>query len=191
MKQKIKIPTKLSEVTIEKYQAYQRIPDEATGKSRYEAVLKAVADNVPDNLDHVPFRSLKDAAFKCEKVMYQEVSEMQHLIELGSKMYGINPNLSECTAIEYAELMDLSAEGDDQLHNIMQVLYRPALKLGKKGDYEVEPYTYDKKRADLFQAQMTMDIVFPVYIFFSNILLTYNAETAKCSSRKEESSSTR
>lgn len=189
MKQKIKIPTKLSEVSIAKYQAYQRIPDEATGKERYEAVLKAVADNVPDNLDDVPFRSLKDAAFKCEKVMYHEVSEMQNVIELDGKLYGINPNLSECTAIEYAELMDLSAEGNEQLHNIMQVLYRPVIKQGKKGHYEVERYSYDKKRAELFKSHMTMDIAFPVYVFFSNILLIYNAEIKKFSSPTEENNS--
>ena len=194
MKHSFTIPTELKDVTIRQYQAFQAIPEELTSRERYEAILKALT-SLPQttNLNDVPHREIKNAANKAEAVLYQEPPPLKKRW----LNYAINPNLSEMTALEYAEITQLTAAGDEQLHNIMQVLYRPITSEDKKttwwgkrkGSYRVARYEYDGARAELFRNEMTMDVVFPVYVFFCNILTIYNAEI-KLFSREQEAATT-
>lgn len=190
MRQRLTIPTELNDVTIRQYQAFQEIPKELTSRERYVAILKALT-NLPQNvnLNDVPHRELKEAANKAESVLYQEPGPLQKRW----RHYAINPNLSEMTALEYAEITQLTTGGDEQLHNIMHVLFRPITSEDKKttwwgkrkGAYRVKVYEYDQDRAELFRNEMTMDVVFPVYVFFCNLLAIYNSETKLYSKGRE------
>lgn len=174
---RITLPTKLSEVTIEMYQRYQRVNKEQK-KHKYQIeVIKALTIKGEADFSNVPLRQIKDVAERLESIMSTEEKGLKYKVKINGKKYGINPNLSQCTAAEYAEAMQLTQGGDEELHNLMQVLIRPIV-IEKKKSYRVENYEYSEERAELFKKKLTMDVVTSVYVFFSIILLNYKEEIA-------------
>lgn len=186
---RITLPTKLSEVTIEMYQRYQKINTELPKHKRNVEVIKALTIDGEADFTKVPLRQIKDVAERLEKVIREDSNKLIYKVKIDGIKYGINPNLSECTAVEYAEAMQLTQGGDDELHNLMQVFIRP-ITLEKKKGYRVEDYTYSKERAELFRKKLTMDVVSGIYIFFSSILWSYKLETENYGKVEEGKTST-
>jgi hypothetical protein len=126
---------------------------------------------------------------------YTPQEQLRNRIVIDGIEYGINPNLSEVTTIEYAEAVTVAKEGDEELHKLMQVFFREVVKLNwfqklirwlfrtPKSKYTVKPYTYSEERANLFKDKMDMATVFSVQAFFLTILATYTSVTNECLSQ--------
>ena len=73
--------------------------------------------------------------------------------ELGAFTYGFNPNLSDISVGEYADIETLWKDVYANLPALMSVLYRP-VTFRHKDHYQVEPYAGVKEHPDFVHVRM-------------------------------------
>lgn len=179
------IPDSLESITIGQYQALTRLDKQRETMTTMQYVVECLKLFTPESqrgdLVYVTPRYLLSAfnevmdVFKNTPVKEQLITH----IEIDGITYAINPNLSECTTIEYCEAVEVAKQGDESLHLLMQIFFRPIIKHNDNG-YTIEPYAYSEERAKLFQEKMDMATVYAVQAFFLTILAIYTTETNEC-----------
>ena len=170
---KVVIPTKQSEVTLDKYQKWLKIiNDTEDNKERYFRVTALFSEQDGD-LTNVSLRKLKEITKQVEDVMLEVPQKVQYKFDFKGQRYGLIPNLSEMTTQEFGDAHEMSQP--ENLHYLMQVLYRPIVREYDKF-YNIEPYEANEQRAELFR-QLPLSIFKGAIVFFSTIVLTYWKET--------------
>ena len=179
------IPDSLESVTIGQYQALTRLDKQRDTMTTMQYVVECLKLFTPEkqrgDLVYVTPRYLIDA-FNQVTDVFKKISTdlaLRTEIELNGTTYAINPNLSECSTIEYCEAVEVAKQGDESLHLLMQIFFRPITKRSSH-EYKIEPYSYSEERAKLFQEKMDMATVYSVQAFFLTILATYTSETNEC-----------
>ncbi len=171
MQQEINVPTKLSEITLEQYQAFSRIV--ADNDSEEFISQKMVSIFCKIKLSQVLFIRVQDVTEIVSSFtqMLQEEKKLQLKFKLGNTEFGFIPNLEEMSFGEYIDL-DTNLGDWQTMHKAMAVLYRPITK--SKGDkYEIEPY-YGTATYSEVMKYATLDVVMGAMVFFyrlSNELL--------------------
>ena len=179
------IPDSLESVTIGQYQALTRLDKQRETMTTMQYVVECLKLFTPEkqrrDLVYVTPRYLLDAFNQVMDVFKKSSTDLalRTEIELNGTTYAINPNLSECSTIEYCEAVEVAKQGDDSLHLLMQIFFRPITKRNGN-EYKIEPYSYSEERAKLFQEKMDMATVYSVQAFFLTILATYTEETNEC-----------
>ena len=127
------------DVTLEKW---VKLSSEKESKSKEAEETIAALSDIPKKL--VNELSIKDVAVIMSKVaelQAEQDSELKRIIEVEGKEYGFHPDLDSITLGEYADLETMIKNGiEDNMPEVMAILYRPVSMKGKNGVYTIEAY---------------------------------------------------
>ena len=92
--------------------------------------------------------------------------ELKHFIEIEGVEYGFHPKLVDMTLGEFVDLETYTENLEENLHNILSILYRPVT--AKKDDkYRIEDYEPNEERADLFKKHLKVEDFNGASVFFT------------------------
>jgi hypothetical protein len=164
MKMKIKIPSSLKAITLEKYQKYLKIQENNTDETFLAIKMIEIFLGLRgDTIMKMKAKSIRDITNVLSE-MFTEKPELVKEFTMKGVDYGFIPDLENMTFGEYVDL-DTYIGDVDNLHRAMAVLYRPITK--KANDkYLIEEYEGedDEKMKD-----MPMDAVLSSILFFYHL----------------------
>jgi hypothetical protein len=163
MKQEIQVPTKLSDITLEQFQAFNRVLDETDNDVFITHKMIATFCKIRMS-DVIRIRQIdtESIAITLRKMLEGEKKFIQRF-ELGGKEFGFIPNLEDISSGEYADL-DKYISDWETMHKALAVMYRPITK--KKGDkYEIEPYEGSATYSEVMK-YAPLDVAFGALVFF-------------------------
>ena len=190
MEVKVKVPSKLSELTLEQYAKYsemlvqyEAMKDEKSNPEIFY-MLKTLeifcGINYEDGMK-IRVQDVKKLVYAMEKLL-SEKPELIKTFDVGDTTFGFIPQLDDMTFGEYIDV-DTNLGDWNNMHKVIAVLYRPIKK--RMGD----KYIIDEYKGDLFHEAMKktpLDVVFSSLIFFyhlgidlSNAMTKYLEEEAK------------
>ena len=166
MKIDIYIPEKLSDITLEQYQKFEKLNTVDNQNSNF--LLHKMVE-IFCRLD------LKDIARIKYQYVNSIVSDLNNMFNVKTELiptftlkgveYGFIPKLDDITLGEYIDL-DNNISDWETMHRAMAVLYRPVTL--KKGDrYQIEEYTA-KEDTDVFK-DTPLDVVMGCLVFFYSL----------------------
>jgi|14BtaG_2_1085337.scaffolds.fasta_scaffold00383_22 hypothetical protein len=166
MKIDIYIPEKLSDITLEQYQKFEKLNTVDNQNSNF--LLHKMVE-IFCRLD------LKDIARIKYQYVNSIVSDLNNMFNVKTELiptftlkgveYGFIPKLDDITLGEYIDL-DNNISDWETMHKAMAVLYRPVTL--KKGDrYQIEEYTA-KEDTDVFK-DTPLDVVMGCLVFFYSL----------------------
>lgn len=161
---KVLIPTDQSEITLKQFAKCMRISQDESLDDQEKGVLIAseIIGVSRERLNQANFAQLDDICNKVATVLFHNNSPLVQRFEFKGVEYGFHPNLREATFGELVDLDTYCQNFYDNLHLIMEILYRPILK--EQGNmYEIE--AYDPKPSDKFK-ELGLDIVSGALVFF-------------------------
>jgi hypothetical protein len=166
MKIDIYIPEKLSDITLEQYQKFEKLNTVDNQNSNF--LLHKMVE-IFCRLD------LKDIARIKYKYVNSIVSDLNNMFNVKTELiptftlkgveYGFIPKLDDITLGEYIDL-DSSISDWETMHKAMAVLYRP-ITLKKDDRYQIEEYTA-KEDTDVFK-DTPLDVVMGCLVFFYSL----------------------
>ena len=166
---KIELPNSWEGVTVEQFQALQKILAEKGDEYPTNVAIISIMSGVP--MDEIETYSLKTYA-KCMQTLSflteQLVGEVQKVVEFGGVRYDVITDVYKLNGGQYITLMHLMKDPDkviDQLHEIMAVFLVPKKRTWY--GWKSQKYNADnhKEIAEaMLQAPMT--IVQPLSAFF-------------------------
>jgi hypothetical protein len=161
---KIKIPSSLKAITLEKYQKYLKIQENNTDETFLAIKMIEIFLGLRgDTIMKMKAKSIRDITNVLSE-MFTEKPELVKEFTMKGVDYGFIPDLENMTFGEYVDL-DTYIGDVDNLHRAMAVLYRPITK--KANDkYLIEEYEGedDEKMKD-----MPMDAVLSSILFFYHL----------------------
>lgn len=167
---KIIVPETLEDITLGKYQEYQKEIDNSKNRADQAEYLnikkiEIFCNLTQDEVYNIQLGSVYEIAEKIEAILQQENNLIQKF-EVNKIRFGWIPNLDE---LSYGEFLDLNSNISDweTMHIAMGVLYRPIKNELSNGLYNVEKYKGSKYHKDL--KQMPMNVVIGSMVFFWNL----------------------
>ena len=161
---KIKIPSSLKAITLEKYQKYLKIQENNTDETFLAIKMIEIFLGLRgDTIMKMKAKSIRDITNVLSE-MFTEKPELVKEFTMKGVNYGFIPDLENMTFGEYVDL-DTYIGDVDNLHRAMAVLYRPITQ--KANDkYSIEEYEGedDEKMKD-----MPMDAVLSSILFFYHL----------------------
>lgn len=186
---KIELPNSWAGVTVEQFQALQRILAEKGEEYATNVAIISIMSGVP--VDEIETYSLKTYA-KCMQTLSflteQLVGEVQKVVEFGGVRYDVITDVYNLNGGQYITLMHLMKDPDkviDQLHEVMAVFLVPKNKTWygwKKGKYDPEKH----KEISEAMLQAPMTIVQPLSAFFLSSYLKSAKHILESSVKKAE-----
>lgn len=186
---KIELPNSWAGVTVEQFQALQRILAEKGEEYPTNVAIISIMSGVP--VDEIETYSLKTYA-KCMQTLSflteQLVGQVQKAVEFGGVRYDVITDVYNLNGGQYITLMHLMKDPDkviDQLHEVMAVFLVPKKKTWygwKKGKYD--PERHKEVSEAMLQAPMT--IVQPLSAFFLSSYLRSAKHILESSVKKAE-----
>lgn len=183
MKVEIDIPTNLSEITLDQYQAFLRIHDNTDSDEFIAQKMVAIFCKIPlSQVLFINYSSVTEIVASLNN-MFESKKEFKHKFELGGKTFGFIPSLEDMSFGEYIDLEN--SIGDYQkMHRAMAVMFRPITEETKHG-YKIEPYLAEANYEEVMK-KAPLDVVFGAVVFFYNLgnellkaTLSYIAEEAE------------
>ena len=186
---KIELPNSWEGVTIEQFQALQKILAEKGDEYATNVAIISIMSGVP--VDEIETYSLKTYA-KCMRTLSflseQLLGQVQKVVEFGGLRYDVITDVYKLNGGQYITLMHLMKDPDkviDQLHEVMAVFLVPKKKTWygwKKSKYD--PERHKETSEAMLQAPMT--IVQPLSAFFLSSYLMSAKHILESSVRKAE-----
>ena len=182
MKQiKLKVPDNWNDITIEQYQKMIDILESNLKEEQKTMKMVSLFCNVS-------MKDLKNFAFgdldKIGKILNSWISEdptgveMVQNIKFNGENYGVIPNMSDMTTVEFIDLESYNENTIENLHKIMSVLYRKQTeKKDRFGRYKIENYEPTPEKQELMKG-FPMGYALGVLNFFFHLgepLLTDSA----------------
>tara|TARA_R100000963_G_C4640145_1_gene103813 strand:- start:863 stop:1507 length:645 start_codon:yes stop_codon:yes gene_type:complete len=141
-------------------------------KTKSEEALKVISElsNIPENI--IKKLELSDIAIIMARVgkMQSEVDpSLARIIEIEGKRYGFHPDLDSITLGEYADLETFIKNGiEENLPEVMAVLYRPVLEETDNGVYTIAAYDGEIKiRAEQMKKMSSQQVQNALVFFYS------------------------
>lgn len=163
MEQKIQVPNQLSDITLEQFQAFNRVLDETDNDAfiTYKMIATFCKIRMSDviRIRQVDVESIASTLRK----MLEEDKKFVQRFTLGGKEFGFIPNLEDISSGEYADL-DKYIANWETMHKALAVMYRPITKV--KGDkYEIEPYEGSATYSEVLK-YAPLNVAFGSLVFF-------------------------
>lgn len=115
---------------------------EGLSKSEEAEETIAALSDIPKKL--IKELSIQDVAVilgKIAELQKEENTSLKKIIEIEGKKYGWHPDLSSITLGEYADIESLLKNGvENNLPQVMAILYRPIIAEGENDTYTIEAY---------------------------------------------------
>lgn len=166
MKVKIQVPESLREISLEQYQAYNKINTEQNQNSNFllHKTIEIFCNLNLQNVIKVELKSVVKVAKMINDLFNQDV-KLVPTFTMDGVGYGFIPDLDKITLGEYIDL-DNTLSDWNNMHKAMAVLYRP-IKDTLKEKYIIEDYK-GSEGAEKYK-QMPLDIVMGSILFFYNL----------------------
>ena len=166
MKVTIQVPESLREISLEQYQAYNKVNTEQNQNSNFllHKTIEIFCNLNLQNVIKVEFNSVVKVAKMINDLFNQDV-KLVPTFTMNGVGYGFIPDLDKITLGEYIDL-DNTLSDWDNMHKAMAVLYRP-IKDTYKEKYIIEEYKGSDK-SERYK-QMPLDIVMGSILFFYNL----------------------
>lgn len=184
-KMKYKVPSKLIELTIGRYQKLKGL--DQTNQTKYFGELLNKLGDVPyEVILNMTHKDVKDVAESLIVMLAGGSESLQNYINIKGVTYKFTENLDLMRFDQFIDLTEMTDDPvliNDNMHLIPAILYQEVIgkkktkfiwyKFWKKRAYVdiVEPYTSEAiyKRSKIFKEYMTMDVVYGLLIFFSHL----------------------
>lgn len=162
--QTLKIPNKLSEITLGQYQQFSKIStDDADEDFLQKKTIEIFCGVDLKKVNTFKYSSILKVIEVINKMFNQKPSLTQRF-NYKKKEYGFIPKLDEMTFGEYVDLDTLMADWDT-MHEAMAVLFRK-IENKSKNDYTIEEYNIDKVQD---MKQMPLDVALGAIFFLENL----------------------
>ena len=160
---KIKVPSNLSEITLEQYQRYIKVLAAAEDGNQKETFLSLkILCNVPYKVAlQFPLSEVGRIVQLVSDIL-NEKGDLVRTFKMGDTEFGFIPKLDDMSFGEYIDLDNFLGDWD-KMHKAMSVLYRPIDKK-KENLYSLKDYDGDTFHESM--KQMPMDAVFHSIVFF-------------------------
>jgi hypothetical protein len=166
MKVEIDVPSKLSDITLNQYQAFMRVQDANDSDEFLAQKMVSIFCKIPmSQVMYINAVSVNDITTGLTK-MFEGQKKLITKFKLGDKMFGFIPNLEDMSYGEYCDLEKYITSWDD-MHKAMAVLYRPITSDGKTG-YLIEDYEGSATYSDVMK-YAPLDVVLGAVVFFYNL----------------------
>ena len=135
-----KLISKWSDVTLENWLKLINLNTETKSSEALETI--AELSNIPKNLiKQLELRDIAVIMSKISELQAKEDSSLKRIIKIGKKKYGFHPDLESITLGEYADIESFIKNGlENNLPQMMSVLYRPIIEETENGIYTIEAY---------------------------------------------------
>tara|TARA_R110000796_G_scaffold23750_2_gene67987 strand:+ start:154 stop:801 length:648 start_codon:yes stop_codon:yes gene_type:complete len=164
MKQDIRIPTNVGEMTLKQHQEMVSKEGNLTDEQLVSIYCNKTLDDVLQMPSSVYNKAVDILARSVGTIEKEQPLKMR--FKLNGTEYGMIPNLDEITYGENKDLMQYIGDWKT-MHLAMSVLYRPITQtLGST--YSIEKYNGTKEHRDVMQ-HMPLDIVLGSQVFFSRL----------------------
>lgn len=167
----MKIAKGWNEVTILQYQQMTDI--ENAGLTPFEKNLQLIGilANVPQNkVEDMKINEIKSLTAQLGWVSDKPKRQI-HKFKIGKTVYVVDRNISAMTAGQFIDISEYAKEGvNENLHKIMTVFCKPTKGnfLWRKTLNYGEGYD-TKELSEVFRTQLTMEIVYPLSLFFCDM----------------------
>ena len=166
MTTKIKIPSELSEITLEQYQFLMSIQREDDTDDISARKMIAVFCRIKmSEVMKIEFKSVTEIMEKFNR-MFSQKQGLINRFKLNSTEFGFIPNLENISFGEYVDIEKYMSDWKT-MHNAMAVLYRPITDM-KGFRYDIEEYQTSITYADVMKA-MPLDVALGANVFFWNL----------------------
>ena len=164
MSVKIKIPTKLKDITLRQYKRFLKIQENVKEERFLNAKMIEIFCDM--KLEDVMLLKLNDAQEITAILtkMFEEKPNLVTRFKLNDTDYGFHPQLDDLTLGEYIDLDNYIGDWEN-MEKAMNVLYRPVL-IKLKDKYNIEDY---KLNNDVYLLDMPMDVVLSSIFFLWNL----------------------
>ena len=95
--------------------------------------------------------------------------KLQHFVTIEDIEYGFHPKLFDMSLGEFVDLETYMKDIDNNMHNIMSILYRPVTQKDEENKYLIEEYEPSEERANLFKKHLTVREFNGASVFFSDL----------------------
>ena len=186
---KIELPNSWAGVTVEQFQALQKILAEKGDEYPTNVAIISIMSGVP--VDEIETYSLKTYANCMQTLSFlteQLVGKVQKVVEFGGRRYDVITDVYKLNGGQYITLMHLMKDPDkviDQLHEIMAVFLVPKKKTW--WGWKSQNYNADKHK-EIAEAMLKapMTIVQPLSAFFLSSYLKSAKHILESSVKKAE-----
>ena len=187
IKQKIKVPNKLAEITLGQYQKFSKIYTKDVDQDFLQKKMIEIFCGIPlADVNKIKYNSIQKVIEVILK-MFNERPKLKKTFRLGNIDLGFHPQLSEMTFGEFVDADTFSGDWKT-MDKAMSVLYRP-IKDKFNDRYLIEDYDGETKE---FMKQMPLDVAFGAIFFLSNlrnelmkIILNFSAKEMKKLSQRQ------
>ena len=167
MKVEIDVPSNLSEVTLNQYQAFARVQDNGDNAEFMRQKIVSIFCKIPlSQVLKIKQTSVDEIADHFEK-LFKGQYKLKQRFELGGKEFGFIPALDDMTAGEFFDL-DTNISDWQNMHKALAVLYRPITSTNKFGQYEIEEYEGTANYSEVMK-YAPLDVALGAVVFFYHL----------------------
>jgi hypothetical protein len=163
----IKVPTLLSDITVEEFQRFHAVQSNEDNDKDFllYKTIEIFCGLDIQNVLKFPQDQAEAIATEIAEVLGQPAS-FKGRFKLNDIEYGFIPNLEKLTLGEYIDLETYLVDTKN-LHKAAAVMYRPIIK-DYKGLYTIMDYEGSKEHSDIMK-QAPIDVISQAVVFFYNL----------------------
>jgi len=157
-----------ADITIGQYQEIMSIQTD-NEITKFVETVSICFDTDPAEIRSLSLSDFRELQSKMSFLREDPESEVVNIIEVNNIEYGLIPDMNVITAGEFIDAEQFKINPMENLHNLVALLYRPITKKLSDGQYEIDLHKSQgfEKRADLFQNNVSIQIVLGAVLFFS------------------------
>jgi len=168
MKLELNIPTELKEIKLSQYQNFLKVvKSNDDNEFLNQKMVQIFCDIDLKDVAEIRFKDVTDITTNLTNMFDVKQHKFINRFKLGGVEFGFIPNLEDITFGEYTDL-DTYIVDWDTMNKAMAVLYRPIIKNGLNGTYEIEEYNGSINYSDVMK-HAPLDVVFGANVFFYNL----------------------
>jgi len=179
------VPTELKDVKLHQMLAYHELKPDMDETQRQLEAVAIFCDLTISEVKAIPFDVLKSCVEKISKMLESKPNFIPKFKMNGVK-YGFVPNLDELTTGEFIDI-ETYQKTPNEIWKVLSVLYRPIVKEGQNGRYEIA--TYNAELTEEFKA-MDANTAYGALVFFWSLgidLLSITQKYLEAVKKKEVS----
>jgi|TARA_R110001606_G_scaffold355358_2_gene506313 hypothetical protein len=160
----LKVPNKLSEITLGQYQKFSKILLKEPENDFLQKKMIEIFCGVPlSQVNFYKYSSITNIVNVLSK-MFEKTPELKQVFKMNGKEFGMIPKLDDMNFGEFVDL-DTYANDWEDMDKAMNVLFRPIISKYKK-DYLIEDYTGE---LNYNMSKMPLDVALGAVFFLHNL----------------------
>lgn len=168
MKLELNIPTELKEIKLSQYQNFLKIVKSNDDNEFLNQKMVQIFCNIDlKDVAEIRYKDVTDITSNLTNMFDVKQHKFINRFKLGGVEFGFIPNLEDISFGEYTDL-DTYIVDWATMNKAMAVLYRPIIKNGLNGTYEIEEYNGSINYSDVMK-HAPLDVVFGANVFFYNL----------------------